>query len=64
MHEARDIVRATGAVASSLATAEAYVASASDALADLDVGDARRALEGAADHLLVATRDIVADAAA
>jgi heptaprenyl diphosphate synthase len=60
MHEARDIVRGNGAVAASLATAERYVAEAAGALDALEVSDARQGLEGAAEHLLVATRDIVA----
>jgi heptaprenyl diphosphate synthase len=63
MHQARTIVRSNGAVASSLATAEAYVAEAGDALAELASGEARQGLEGAAEHLLLAARDIVATAA-
>jgi heptaprenyl diphosphate synthase len=64
MHEARDIVRANGAVASSLQTAEAYVAEATGALAAVNPGEARDGLAGAASHLLAATRDLVAAAAA
>jgi heptaprenyl diphosphate synthase len=64
MHEARTIVRSNGSVPSSLVTAQAYVTEAADALADLEASEAHRGLVGAAEHLLVATRDIVATAAA
>jgi heptaprenyl diphosphate synthase len=58
MHEARDLVRANGAVAESLGRAEAFVAEAHDALATVTPGDARSGLAGAAEHLLVTTKDI------
>jgi heptaprenyl diphosphate synthase len=60
MHEARQIVRGTDAVPSSLATAQAFVADAAAGLAPVAEGDARRGLEGAAEHLLGSARDIVA----
>ena len=62
MHEARSIVRSNGAVTSSLATAETYVAEAAGVLEVVSAGEARTGLEGAAHHLLVTARDIVAAA--
>jgi heptaprenyl diphosphate synthase len=52
MHEARAVVRANGAVASSLETAQDFVRQAREALTVVSPGDARAGLEGAAEHLL------------
>jgi heptaprenyl diphosphate synthase len=62
MHEARDIVRSNGAVASSLETAQTYVAEATAALGELADSDARRGLQGAAEHLLASARSLVTTA--
>lgn len=62
MHQARAIVRGSGEVASSLATAEGYVEQACTALVPLGPGEAAGLLAGQARHLLEGVRSIATDA--
>ncbi len=58
MHEARAIVRTSGAIASTLDLARDYVRRADDVLAPLGPSEARSGLVGAAEHLLTSVGDV------
>jgi heptaprenyl diphosphate synthase len=62
MATARTIVRESGEIATSLATASAYVQRANEVLAPFADSEARRGLGGAAEHLLASVGDIASAA--